>query len=105
MGNVALAERLLASFDERLPLELAEIERSLTTNDLARLARLTHQLKGTFANVSADALHAIAMRLEDSARAGRLDEVAARLLEVREGWHEFNRFKSLLPRPTTTVSR
>jgi HPt (histidine-containing phosphotransfer) domain-containing protein len=86
-------------------LELAEIESSLTANDAARLARLTHQLKGTFANVSAEALHAIAIRLEDSARAGRLDEVAACLLEVREGWAAFNRFKAALPHPAQTATR
>lgn len=98
MGKVELADRLLNSFEQRFPLELAEIESCLTAGDVVRLTRLMHQLKGTVANVSANVLHTIVSHLEEVARAGRFADVETGLAEVRSAWVEFKNYKSALPR-------
>jgi HPt (histidine-containing phosphotransfer) domain-containing protein len=105
MGKVELAERLLASFEQRFPQELAEIENCVSAFDGVKLTRLVHQLKGTAANVSADVLHAIVSRLEDSARNNHFDQVTAGLVDVRAAWAEFQNYKSSLPRTPKTASR
>jgi HPt (histidine-containing phosphotransfer) domain-containing protein len=98
LGRIELAERLLASFDTRVPVELAEIERCINEGDAASAARLTHQLKGAAANVSAGALHSAVSQMEESARSGDLTEATVRLADVRHAWDEFQQFKASLPR-------
>src|SRR5205085_12588475 len=68
MGRLELAQRLLASFERRFPLELSQIEQSLETGDLPTFVRQAHQLKGASANVSAPGLHAILKRIEEAGR-------------------------------------
>ena len=97
MGRVELAERLLASFHERLPIEVAQIQECLTACDVVRLARLTHQFKGTTANVSAQELHGIAVRMEHAARAGDCEAVAGCLTEVAAAWQRFQQFRQTHP--------
>jgi two-component system, sensor histidine kinase and response regulator len=96
MGRIELAERLLASFDSRVPAELAEIERCLEAGDAASATRLAHQLKGASANVSAGGLHSATSQMEESARSGDLEDAASRLNDVRQAWDEFQKFKSCL---------
>jgi HPt (histidine-containing phosphotransfer) domain-containing protein len=100
MGRIELAERLLASFDQRFPVEIAEIERCLLAGDAASAARLTHQLKGASGNVSAVGLHAVTSQIEQSVRLGNLDDAQARLVDARQAWSEFQSAKASLPRRT-----
>src|SRR5688572_6868838 len=76
MGKIEFDERLLASFETSFPAELTQIEQSLAEGDTTRLARLTHQLKGAAANVSAERLQAIFTGMDESARSGQLAVVA-----------------------------
>jgi HPt (histidine-containing phosphotransfer) domain-containing protein len=94
MGRLELAQRLLASFERRFPLELSQIEQSLETGDLPAFVRQAHQLKGASANVSAPGLHAILKRIEEAGRVEQLDRIAAGLAELRGAWNEFQQYKS-----------
>lgn len=89
MGKVELVERLLNSFEERLPKELAQIQESLAAADLSRLARLAHQFKGTTANVSVPELQSIALRMDDAAQRAQFAAVADCLREIEHAWNRF----------------
>src|SRR5687767_10019565 len=69
MGRIELAERLLASFESRFPVDLSQVEQCVREGDATKLARLVHQLKGSAANVSAPELHAVMSRMEEAVRA------------------------------------
>ena len=99
MGRIELAERLLASFERRFPLEVSQIEQCLETGDMQAFVRLTHQLKGASANVSAPALHSILKRIEEAGRVEQLEKIAAGLTDLRGAWDEFTQYKA-----TTCVS-
>ena len=103
MGRVDLAERLLASFQERLPVEVAQIQECLAAGDVTRLARLVHQFKGTTANVSAHELHGIAVRMEHAAQAGQCEIVTCCLTEVVQAWQRFQQFRQSQPAPAGAV--
>ncbi|MGC3971653.1 MAG: Hpt domain-containing protein [Pirellulales bacterium] len=89
MGKLELVERLLSSFEERVPKELVAIHDSLAAGDVPRLARLAHQFKGTTANVSAPELQAIAVRMDGAAREGRFPAVAQCLNDITAAWQRF----------------
>jgi HPt (histidine-containing phosphotransfer) domain-containing protein len=101
MGRIELAERLLSSFDQRFPVELAEIERCLLAGDAPTAARLSHQLKGASGNVSAVALHAVASQIEHAVRSGDLNDARSRLVDAHQAWDEYQSAKSSLSRRTT----
>ncbi len=104
MGRIELAERLLASFHDRFPKEADDIRRCRSEGDLARLARLVHQLKGTTANVSAPALHAAARALEAAVLENRLNEFDGYLVRLDAVWQEFREFTAKLPRTGAALS-
>ncbi|MDX1944215.1 MAG: Hpt domain-containing protein [Pirellulaceae bacterium] len=93
LGRIELAERLLASFESRFPDTLAQIEECRFTEDRENLARLVHQLKGSAANVSAPALHGVAMRIEDAIHAGDAEAFAREINAAHAAWAEFTDFK------------
>lgn len=93
MGRLDLAERLLASFERRFPLELVEIESCLAEGDLPRLVQLAHRLKGASANISAPRLHALMQRLEDAACGESPDAAAGLLTQLQSEWEKFNQYK------------
>ncbi|HEY5315254.1 MAG TPA: Hpt domain-containing protein [Pirellulales bacterium] len=94
LGSLALVERLLASFDQRFPVELCEIARCLESGDLAGLIRSAHQLKGAAANMSAPMLRSILERVEHAARADALAPIPGYLAELDEEWERFCRYRS-----------
>ena len=94
LGRIDLAERLLRSFETRFVDELSTIEECLREEDVPRLTRLVHQLKGAAANVSAPALHASLTRMEQAVRAERPDEASRCLEEVRRAWERYVEFKA-----------
>ena len=104
MGRVDLAERLLTSFQERLPIEVAQIQECLAAGDVVRLGRLVHQFKGTTANVSAPELHGIAVRMEHAAHAGQCETVACCLTEVAQAWQRFQQFRQSQPAAVVAVA-
>lgn len=93
MGRLDLAERLLASFEKRFPLELIEIENCLAEGDVPRLLQLTHQLKGASANISAPRLQKLMQRMESAARGGQLDAVSEMLSQLQFEWEQFTQYR------------
>jgi HPt (histidine-containing phosphotransfer) domain-containing protein len=100
---LALVERLLSRFDERFPIEVAQIEDSLSAGDTTTAARLAHRLKGAAANISAPALKNVLQQIEDSARADRIDQIASRMAELNRQWRRFGTDKLASIKSTSTV--
>jgi HPt (histidine-containing phosphotransfer) domain-containing protein len=92
LGRIELAERLIASFQTRFPNEAGQIERALSEGDEPNLIRLIHQLKGASANVSAPMLHALLTRMEQSARGGDRQAVAASMSELYDAWDQLKHY-------------
>ncbi len=94
LGNLAFAERLLASFERRFVEDVANIEQSLATRDTAELVRVAHQLKGASANMSAPRLQRVAAEIENHGRADRLESIAEQLIVLRQEWEYFARHRA-----------
>ncbi len=89
LGNLDLIERVLDKFEQRLPEELDELERTLELGDAAKIAVVAHRIKGSSSNVSAAALQQAAAEIEALSRAGRVGEIPARLPNLREQWQRY----------------
>jgi HPt (histidine-containing phosphotransfer) domain-containing protein len=68
MGDASLAARLLDRFGERLPITVAEMERSLTAEDRSEVLKQAHTLKGEAGSLSAVRLQQAAAELETCVR-------------------------------------
>ena len=66
LGRIDFAERLLASFEKRFPIESAELLQTIDERDWPRAARLAHQLKGATANICAPGLRQIMQDVEQA---------------------------------------
>lgn len=95
MGNLALAERLLASFEGRFPSEASDLEQSLQARDSQRFVRLAHQLKGAAANISATGLHTIMRKVEEAGREQDWEQVGQSLAELQAEWSRFQDHSAL----------
>jgi HPt (histidine-containing phosphotransfer) domain-containing protein len=96
MGRLEFAERLLASFEKRFPVEILEIAQSLEEKDLPRLARLAHQLNGTTANMCAPVLQQIMQKMEESIHQGHLAETARWLARLKPEWERFTDYRATI---------
>jgi CheY-like chemotaxis protein len=82
LGKEELADKLLAKLHARLGTDLNEIKAAVDAGDAEQLARSAHRLKGAAANLSAEALRAVAGDLEALGRSGDVGaarDVLARL--------------------------
>jgi HPt (histidine-containing phosphotransfer) domain-containing protein len=96
MGNIDLVQRVLDKFQQRVPEELAELEKLLALGDIEQLARVAHRVKGTSANAAADGLRRAAAEIEDSGRAGRLNDVSNGIEHLRDEWEKYLDYASTL---------
>jgi HPt (histidine-containing phosphotransfer) domain-containing protein len=92
-GNQALAEKLVHGFLADMPSQLCILRKQLEDGDAPGARRQAHKLKGAAANLSADALRAVAFQAEQAASAGQLNRLAE-LPPAMEG--EFERVKTAL---------
>jgi HPt (histidine-containing phosphotransfer) domain-containing protein len=74
MGNLELADRLLARFKQGLAESAARFEDAVDAEDLAQLEKLAHRLRGEASNVSALWIADLATELEELARLQITDE-------------------------------
>lgn len=100
MGNLDLVERVLDKFEQRLPEELAELERVLELADTAKIALVAHRIKGNSSNISATGLQRVAAEIEDLGRAGRVTDIHAHLRTLREQWQRYVDCRATI-RPST----
>lgn len=89
MGNIQLAERVVAKFLQGFGAEVAQIEEGLAAEDAEQVVRLAHRLKGTAANVSALGLREQMAEIEMLGRQQRISEIPARLERLRSEWVRF----------------
>jgi signal transduction histidine kinase/CheY-like chemotaxis protein/HPt (histidine-containing phosphotransfer) domain-containing protein len=82
MDDEALARRLLQKFDARIDDSLAEIAREHRRGNARRVRALAHGLKGSAANIAADAVSRLASDLESLSRADGLDDAEDCLAEL-----------------------
>ncbi|MGO9111475.1 MAG: Hpt domain-containing protein [Thermoguttaceae bacterium] len=106
MGNLELVQRVLDKFEQRLPEELAELERVLELGDAAKIALVAHRIKGSSSNISAVGLHQAAAEIEDLSRAGQMADIHVRLRNLREQWQRYVDYRpTLRPSANDTADR
>jgi HPt (histidine-containing phosphotransfer) domain-containing protein len=89
MGNIDLVQRVLKMFAERMPEEMATIEKAIELRDTEQVARVAHRVRGTSASVSADGLMRAATEIEDVSRQGRLADLPPRVEQLRGEWEKY----------------
>jgi len=86
MGNLELAERLLAKFQDRFQADLAELEQALQTGPSGEIARVAHRIKGASASVSALRLRELAGQIEQLGRSDQCAAIPPYLEQLRSEW-------------------
>ncbi len=89
LGNIDFVQRVLEKFQQRLPEELAELERLLQLGETEQLARVAHRIKGTSANVSAPGLFQAAANIEALGRSGRMADIPRGIAHLRTEWEGY----------------
>ena len=104
-GTWISSQRVLDKFEQRLPEELAELERVLELGDAAKIALVAHRIKGNSSNVSAAGLQQAAAEIEDLSRAGRVADIHAPRAELARAVAAVCRLPRDAPasRPATTL--
>ena len=69
-GSPGLVEKLLDSFLEDTPRQLADLLHAAQAGDAARLTKLAHKLKGSVANLGASGMVRVCTELETRGRNG-----------------------------------
>ena len=72
-GDVAFEAELLSLFIEDVEQSLAQLEQAIVARNVAAIEDIAHGLRGASANVGATAIARTAYRLEQAARAGRIE--------------------------------
>ena len=86
-------------FLEDTPLRIAELDQSAAAGNLAGFTRAAHSIKGSSANLGANALRAAAESLEHQVRTHGLEDIAAQIGAVKA---EFQRTRLALRELTGT---
>jgi HPt (histidine-containing phosphotransfer) domain-containing protein len=94
MGNIDLVQRVLEKFQQRVPEELAEIEKEMLAGNIEQVARTAHRLKGSAATVSAEGLATAAAEIEDAGRQGRAADIPACIGRLRAEWKKLADMRS-----------
>jgi HPt (histidine-containing phosphotransfer) domain-containing protein len=104
MGNMELAERILAKLQSRFPDDITELDAALQSRDAGLVASIAHRLKGAAANVAAHQLQDCAATIEESARNDRIDAIPDQIECLQEQWTKLKQLTSCgLPRPRTPL--
>jgi len=82
-GSQEFMIKMLDKFTQAVGVELERLEQSVSQGDLGKAAKVAHMLKGMGANLSAYGVRRVAMELERVCQAGRLDEAASLLPQLR----------------------
>jgi HPt (histidine-containing phosphotransfer) domain-containing protein len=89
MGDVGLVQRVLKTFQERMPEEMETIEKSLLSRDAEQIAHIAHRVRGCSASMSADGLMRAATEIEEASRQGRLSDLPAGIEHLRDEWEKY----------------
>jgi HPt (histidine-containing phosphotransfer) domain-containing protein len=86
MGNIDLAERVLAKLQSQFLEDIAGLERALSKKDGKLVASIAHRLKGSSANVAAHDLQKCAAEIEELARNALLDDLPSHFAQLQTQW-------------------
>jgi len=89
LGNLALAERLLAKFQDRFEADLKELEKLVLARRGGEVAQVAHRMKGAAASMSASRLRELAARIEALGRADHNEDAISCLEQLRREWNEY----------------
>ena len=89
-GNSALAHKLVAGFLQDCPKQIEFLRHYLADGDAIAIERQAHSIKSAAAIIGGERLRAVAFEMEQSAHAGDLPAVTARMAELDA---EFARLK------------
>ncbi|HEY3418831.1 MAG TPA: Hpt domain-containing protein, partial [Armatimonadota bacterium] len=106
LGDVEFIAKLLDTFLQYTPRELAELKAAATEGNTDKIAELAHRLKGNAATVAAESLHAQAELLEAQAKSGQCAEATASIAILEK---EFDRVCAMIaiglpPAPATDTA-
>jgi len=91
-----LLQRVLATFLQDTPKQLAALHAAVTESDPATIRKTAHSLKSSSANVGADTLARLFKELEQIARAGRTDGAAALIAQLEREFQSVRQSLSLI---------
>jgi Amt family ammonium transporter len=94
LGSADLVSRLLAVFEPEIGKDIQRLEESFAGGHGAEVADFAHAIKGSAANLSADALAELARELEQAARQGQWQARGELIERIRD---EFGRCLRALP--------
>lgn len=83
-GDYELLSELLDSFRQDYPGQIQLVRQALTRSDLRGIEHGAHSLKGTLANLSANAASRLAGKLEEMGRSGHLAQANSTLAELEQ---------------------
>jgi HPt (histidine-containing phosphotransfer) domain-containing protein len=89
MGDLDLVQRVLKTFEERMPEEMETIEKALQLRDTEQIACVAHRVRGCSASMSADGLMRAAAEIEDAGRQGRLTDLPAGIERLHDEWEKY----------------
>jgi len=93
MGDEELIRDVIATYIQEIPSLVSQLKTSLAAGDVKTSERLVHTIKGSSANLGAEALRGVAANLEKFTKSGELDLVKAGIDSLEK---EFDRLKPLL---------
>jgi signal transduction histidine kinase/CheY-like chemotaxis protein/HPt (histidine-containing phosphotransfer) domain-containing protein len=96
-GAPGFVAEVVATFREQTRKRLAELSAAVAAGDLPGVERCAHQLRGSCGVVQAARLGALCADLEERARQGRGEGVAALVAEVEEEFRRVERFLAESP--------
>ena len=89
LGNASFATRVLTKFQDRLEVDLRELDEAIQARDSAAVASVAHRIKGASANVAAPQLHECSAEIERWGRAGCLADMPDSVDRLRREWSRF----------------
>jgi CheY-like chemotaxis protein/HPt (histidine-containing phosphotransfer) domain-containing protein len=101
LGSGELAARLLTAFESEIGKDLRRLEKAFAEEDSTSIADAAHAIKGSAANLAADALAAFARDLENAARQNQWRLRTDLVEQIRR---EYARCIAALPGLKTSVS-
>jgi len=75
MGDAGIVAKVLSVFRTEIRTPIAALREAMAAGDADRIRQAAHLLKGSSANISADALAALAHRIEQAAKAGDMETI------------------------------
>jgi PAS domain S-box-containing protein len=102
MNNEGLAQLIVENFLEDTPRQIAALKGYLETKNVPDAERQAHTIKGASATVGGEAMRAVALEMEMAGKAGDLDAVKARMVELEA---QFDRLKQAITMEGNDLSK